>query len=113
MSSILMRSQLSKSVYYKFSCLRRFIYLFIPPGIMVGTRHGRKTDAMLFLFFRSSPYNREGKAYTEFSRIVNPMLSTSALKAREGVAPLVSESGGELYRKRYLSCKNKTDKCKG
>ena len=49
----------------------------------------------------------------EFSRIVNTMLLTSALKAREGVAPLVSESGGELYRKRYLSCKNKTDKCKG
>lgn len=102
-----MRSQLSKSVYYKFSCLRWFIYLFIHPGIMIGTR-----DAMLFLFFRSSPYNREGKPYMEFSRIVNTMLLTSALKAREGVANLVSENG-ELYRKRYLSCKNKMDKCKG
>lgn len=48
----------------------------------------------------------------EFSRIVNTMLLTSALKAREGVANLVSENG-ELYRKRYLSCKNKMDKCKG
>lgn len=55
-----MRSQLNKSVYYKFSCLRRFIYLFIHPGILVGTRDGRKPDAMLFLFFRNSPYNREG-----------------------------------------------------
>lgn len=49
----------------------------------------------------------------EFSRRVNIMLLTSALKAREGVANLVSENGGGLYRNRYLSHKNKMDKCKG
>lgn len=36
------------------------------------------------------------KANMEFSRIVNIMLLTSALKAREGVANLVSENGGGL-----------------
>ena len=40
------------------------------------------------------------------------MLLTSALKAREGAANLVSENGG-LYGKRYPSCKNKMDKCNG
>lgn len=50
--------------------------------------------------------------HIEFSRIVNSMLLTSALKAREGAANLVSENGG-LYGKRYPSCKNKMDKCNG
>lgn len=51
-----------------------------------------ETDKTLLFFFSNSPYIREEKLYMEFSRILNTMLLTGALEAREGTSNLASEN---------------------